>query len=446
MFADVSRRPGRTMSPVLLLAAIVAALVFFGAVAVVAPSGARAATITTMAANCGANLRTSASTSARIRASIDRNTKVTVVATVKGGSWRTTCAGKSVSGGKWFRIGAVNGRSVQRLYGVGYLYAASGLFRVVPGTAYAACSGVSLRTSTSTSAPRKDTLDAGTRITVVATVDGGAWDADCAGRSVAGSRWYKIGAVNGKSVLYTYGVGYLYAATGLFGSSPPPAPEAEPPAEPAPPVGITEGIDVSHWQGAIDWGKVRAAGKRFVFIKASEDVDFVDNKYGTNRAGARAAGLLVGAYHFARPESAAGDATAEADHFVNTANVAKGELLPVLDLEHTGGLSQAALQTWTRTFLERVYQRTGSRAIVYVAPSFWKSNMGDTTWFADNGYKVLWVAHWTTASDPSIPAQNWGGEGWTFWQYTSSGTVPGISGRVDLNRYNGSDFKPVLVP
>ena len=71
--------------------------------------------------------------------------------------------------------------------------------------------------------------------------------------------------------------------------------------------------------------------------------------------------------------------------------------------------------------------------------------MGDATWFAANGYRVLWIAHWTTSAEPSVPAGGWGGNGWTFWQYTSDGSVPGIGGRVDLNRYNGTDFTSVLI-
>jgi GH25 family lysozyme M1 (1,4-beta-N-acetylmuramidase) len=422
----------------LLLAAMLSAVVVFAAVAVVAPAGARAATVATYISNCGTNLRTSDSLSSRIRTSISANTKITVVKTVSGGSWRATCAGKSVKGTKWFRIGAVNGRSVLKTYGVSYLYAATGLFRVVTTTGYASCDDVSLRTSARLAATRLDLLDAGERITAVARVTGDPWTAECGGRTVSGNWWWRIGAVNGASVLRTYGVGYLYAATGLFGPTPPPPP--------APPPAITEGIDVSHWQGTIDWAKVRAAGKRFAFIKSSEDTDFVDNKYATNKAGAKAAGLHVGAYHFAQPETKSGDAAAEADHFVASAGISRGDLLPVLDLEVANGLNAAELQGWTKSFLQRLYERTGVRAILYVSPAFWKNNMANTNWFAENGYKVLWDAHWTTASEPSVPADNWGGNGWTFWQYSSEGTVPGISGRVDLNRYNGSDFTPVRVP
>ena len=188
------------------------------------------------------------------------------------------------------------------------------------------------------------------------------------------------------------------------------------------------------------------AGKTFAYLKASENTGFVDPTYQTNRAQAKANGLKVGAYHFARPESATNDAVKEADHFVDTAGPVSGELLPVLDLEQTGGLGTNALTTWVRTFLDRVYERTGVRAAIYVSPSFWSNRMGNSRWFADNGYRVLWVAHWTSAKAPTLPASNWGGLGWTFWQYTSDGTVPGISGRVDLNRYRSHNFEPVLIP
>jgi len=202
---------------------------------------------------------------------------------------------------------------------------------------------------------------------------------------------------------------------------------------------------VSHWQGAIDWTRVAAAGKRFAFLKASDSTDFVDATYAANRAAANAAGLLVGAYHFARPDATPGDAVAEANLFVDTAAPAVGDLLPVLDLETSGGLTVTDLQAWVQAFLGRVYARTGIRAAIYVSPAFWSKYMGDTSSFAVNGYPVLWIAHWTTASQPTLPAGGWGGKGWTFWQYTSDGSVPGITGRVDLDRYHITDFTPVLV-
>ena len=120
--------------------------------------------------------------------------------------------------------------------------------------------------------------------------------------------------------------------------------------------------------------------------------------------------------------------------------------LVVLDLETTGGLTTTPLQAWVRDFMNRVYERTGIRGAIYVSPAFWATYMGDTAILALEGYQVLWIAHWTTALEPWTPAANWAGQGWTFWQYTSDGSVPGISGRVDLNRYRYTDFTPALVP
>jgi GH25 family lysozyme M1 (1,4-beta-N-acetylmuramidase) len=213
-------------------------------------------------------------------------------------------------------------------------------------------------------------------------------------------------------------------------------------ADPEP---YTEGIDISHWQGEIDWTQVAGADKAFAMMKATEDTDYIDPTYGINRARAVAAGLIVGAYHYAQPSTVAGSATAQADHFVDVAGFATGDLPPMLDLEGPNDLSDAQMEAWIREFLERVYERTGVRGQVYTSPSWWSREVGDTAWFATNGYRVITVAHWTTAPAPTVPAGDWAGFGWTFWQYTSNGSVPGIAGRVDLDRYNGTDFSGVLI-
>jgi GH25 family lysozyme M1 (1,4-beta-N-acetylmuramidase) len=206
--------------------------------------------------------------------------------------------------------------------------------------------------------------------------------------------------------------------------------------------GALEGIDVSHWQGAIDWPKVAAAGKKFVIMKATEGTGFVDWMYATNHAGARAAGIPTTAYHFANPGSTSGDAVAEADHFVDVASLTDGDLIPALDLEQSGGLGTTALRNWVASWLAQVTARLGVKPMIYVSPAFWVKYLGDTRYFADAGYKILWIAHWHV-SNPTVPAQNWGGHGWTFWQYSNCGSIPGISGCVDLDRYNGTNLEAV---
>ena len=108
----------------------------------------------------------------------------------------------------------------------------------------------------------------------------------------------------------------------------------------------------------------------------------------------------------------------------------------------TGGLGVAALQSWVTKWLGEVTAKAGVRPMIYTSPYFWKTYMGDTTSLANAGYAILWIAHWGVAS-PTVPAQNWAGRGWTFWQYSNCGTVSGISGCVDLDRYNGTDLARV---
>jgi len=208
--------------------------------------------------------------------------------------------------------------------------------------------------------------------------------------------------------------------------------------------GYLPGIDVSHWQGAIDWPAVAASGRRFVIAKATEGQTYTDDTYATNKAGATAAGLAFTAYHFARPDSTANDAVLEADHFVSVAQLGAGNLIPALDLEKTGGLDTASLTAWVWAWLQEVGARLGVKPMIYTGPYFWKTYMGDTTEFADAGYKVLWIANWNVSS-PSVPASDWGGNGWTFWQYSDCGTVPGISGCVDTDWFNGTDFGRVRI-
>jgi GH25 family lysozyme M1 (1,4-beta-N-acetylmuramidase) len=457
----LTRRPDHVTSPVIILAAMLAAIFLFTVASVTSPAPTLAAS--TLSTKCdGVVLRTRASTSSTRKATLPSQVQVNALTKVTGGSWRVTCAGRTIRGNTWYRINNVKGISAKGRYGVTYVYAATALFSAVqPTPRWAACDGVVLRSQPRTLATRVAVLPRGTKIHSVARVSGGSWKTTCNGVTKSGSSWFRISYVKGDSTANRYDRTYVYSATSLWVTNtegisaapkPTPTPTATPKPTPTPTpkpasgTTLTEGIDVSHWQGTIDWTKVRAAGKKFVFIKASENTSFVDSKYATNRANAKAAGLLVGAYHFAQPGTGANDAVAEADHFVNTARIRSGDLIPILDLEVTNGMGTTALQAWTRSFLTRVYDRTGVRAGIYVSPSFWSGNMGNSSWFAANGYKVLWVAHWTTASGPSVPAGNWGGHGWTFWQYTSSGTVAGISGRVDLNRYKGTDFTKVRVP
>src|ERR1700730_807907 len=213
---------------------------------------------------------------------------------------------------------------------------------------------------------------------------------------------------------------------------------------------FAKGIDVSHYNGAIDWTQVATASYRFVFTKATEGNTLIDPTYSINRAGAKAFGLRLGAYHFARPAGSTdaariANAIAQADFLLTVAQPQAGELPPVLDLETKNGLSATALQTWTDAWLGEIAARTGVNALVYTSPNFWKTALDSTGSIAASGYR-LWVAHWTANAAPLVPGANWGGFGWTFWQWSDCSKVPGFAHCVDGDRFNGVDPGTVAIP
>ena len=210
-----------------------------------------------------------------------------------------------------------------------------------------------------------------------------------------------------------------------------------------------KGLDVSTWNGTIKWGKVANAGYRFAFGKATEGTTYNDKTYTTNRNGSESAGLAFGAYHFARPAGkniAASTASAiqQANHFLAIANPQPGELPPVLDLEASGNLPKQRLLTWTLAWLGQVEARTGIEPFVYTSPLFWKGRLGDSTAAAAAGTR-LWIAHWTSKSAPLVPARNWNGNGWKFWQWTNCIAVPGIQRCSDGDRLNGTKLAAVTI-
>ncbi|MEP7379537.1 MAG: glycoside hydrolase family 25 protein [Chloroflexota bacterium] len=204
------------------------------------------------------------------------------------------------------------------------------------------------------------------------------------------------------------------------------------------------GIDVSHWQGTIRWAEVVADGVDFAIAKATEGRLYQDDQYARNKEKADGLGLPFTAYHFASPDKTANDAVLEAHNFVDTANLGPGNLRPVLDLEKNGGLGVRKLRNWVKAWLAEVEARVGAKPIIYTSPSFWHDKMGNSRWFANNGY-ALWVAHWHVAK-PRVPANNWAGHGWTIWQYDNCGSVAGIAGCVDRDRLNGTDIDALRIP
>jgi lysozyme len=192
---------------------------------------------------------------------------------------------------------------------------------------------------------------------------------------------------------------------------------------------ITEGIDVSHWQETIDWTAVKADGIDFAIVKASEATDYVDDRFATNRAQAKAAGVAFGAYHFFRADE---DPTVQAQHFASVlGTVETGEITPVLDLETADGESANTIVERALTFLQVLQSLTGRVPMIYTSPSFFDDTLNAP---ASLGGYPLWIANWET-SCPTVPSA-WAD--WSVWQSTDSGSVNGIDGPVDLDHFDGS--------
>ncbi len=194
------------------------------------------------------------------------------------------------------------------------------------------------------------------------------------------------------------------------------------------------GVDISSWQGGINWGSVRSAGIEFAWMKATEGTTYKDPTFSTNYLGAYNAGVIRGAYHFARPDVSGG--AAQADFFASNGGAWSRDNLTlpgVLDIEGTCyGKTPAAMQSWILDFYNKYKARTGRDIVIYTSASWWNSCTGG--WTGMSARSPLWVAHWTSAGSPSIPQ---GFPFWTVWQYTSTGSVSGISGNVDRDRFSG---------
>ena len=193
----------------------------------------------------------------------------------------------------------------------------------------------------------------------------------------------------------------------------------------------TCGIDVSHYQGEIDWEKVAGEDIGFVFIKASEGTDLADTLFKRHWEGAGEAGILRGAYHFFRPGR---DAEAQARQFLAVTEGLEAELPPVLDVEVRDKQSAAVVRAGVREWMEVVEEAVGRKPILYTMPKFADSYLGE-----DLGGYPLWVVDLRSGM-PRMP-KAW--DGWVFRQYSHTGRLKGIKGDVDLDCFNG-DLEELL--
>jgi len=192
---------------------------------------------------------------------------------------------------------------------------------------------------------------------------------------------------------------------------------------------VIKGIDVSKWQGKINWEAVSNDRIKFAFIRVSDGLEYDDPYFQRNWRAAKKNGVVRAAYQFFRPGQ---DPIEQANYLLNEMGpLEPGDLPPVLDLEVTDGKSNDLITKKTRRWLAHVEEALGVAPIVYTSPSFWDAHITSPEKFSAT---PLWVAHWT--DDCPLVPRPW--KRWTFWQFSSHGQVKGIGGRVDVNRFNGS--------
>lgn len=184
------------------------------------------------------------------------------------------------------------------------------------------------------------------------------------------------------------------------------------------------GIDVSHHQGAIDWNAVARDDVAFAYLKASEGGDHRDRRYGENAAGARAAGVAAGAYHFF---TFCRGGAEQAANFLAAAPASADALPPALDLEFGGNCGRrpdaAAMRAELDAFLAPVEAAYAKPALLYVTPEFFDAYRDALP------PRPLWRRSILHAPDSRAA--------WTLWQYHNRARVAGIDGPVDLNVFDG---------
>ncbi|MDG4881337.1 GH25 family lysozyme [Mesorhizobium sp. WSM4884] len=192
------------------------------------------------------------------------------------------------------------------------------------------------------------------------------------------------------------------------------------------------GVDVSRWQGDISWGKLRAQGANFAYIKATDGGDHLDPMFMRNWRGADAAGLKRGAYHFFYWCRTAGE---QADWFIRNVPKVDGALPPVIDVEWNGDSScrrrpsREKVLEKMQVFMDKLERHYGQRPIIYTSPDFYRDNLRGA--FPDYAFWLRAVA--------AHPSKVYPGRKWLFWQYSGSGLSHGVRGRVDLNVFHGDE-------
>jgi GH25 family lysozyme M1 (1,4-beta-N-acetylmuramidase) len=201
----------------------------------------------------------------------------------------------------------------------------------------------------------------------------------------------------------------------------------------APDVTQTPGLDVSGYQGNVDWNSVAANGAKFAYIKATEGTDYTNPYFAQQYNGSYGVGIIRGSYHFAHPDQSSG--ATQADYFIAHGGgwSGDGKTLPgALDIEWNPSgnacydLSPSAMVSWVLSFSNEYHAKEGVWPVIYTATSWWSECTGNQGDFSSTN--PLWLADY--GSNPGTMPYAWGFQ--TFWQFADSGTFPG-----DQDYFNG---------
>jgi lysozyme len=194
------------------------------------------------------------------------------------------------------------------------------------------------------------------------------------------------------------------------------------------------GVDLSHYQGNIDWQKVKNDPKeiKFAILKATEGHTFTDDKVSANYQGAKSIGLAVGLYHFCRASNPK-EAAAEANFFCSVIDQFGGieafDIPPVLDIETAVAQTKEQISAICRAWLSIIEAKYNVKPMLYCDPGFAVQYLDDSL-----AEYPLWFACWARDTPPDCC----GWKEWKFLQYTDKGSVQGINGPVDMNEFCGT--------
>ena len=191
------------------------------------------------------------------------------------------------------------------------------------------------------------------------------------------------------------------------------------------------GVDVSRWQGNIDWARLRAQGANFAYIKATDGGDHLDPMFRKNWNGAHAAGLKRGAYHFFYWCRSGAE---QAEWFIRNVPKSPTAMPPVIDVEYNHQSSckkrpsRELVLKKMKSFMDQLEEHYGQRPVIYTAPDFYEDNLQ-----GEFGEYAFWLR--STAAHPKKVYPN---RKWLFWQYSGTGLSHGVKGEIDLNVFNGT--------